>query len=201
MTLELSYREAFFPLTMPFSAAANASTVAARVGDTEAAPALVEHLQANRLHYNQAIWRSLDASTIALLLSKFVFEGLSVADLIDPRPIQVAGNYLVFRMPGFVARASLPDVRDDADTPEAAVRRSWNQFLEDRGLSFGSNNRQESLVPVPTGGVFAEAVLGRSNSAEKLDMTRFWNWQDSPIPLQPPEIAAINLGSRAQSTT
>ena len=48
---------------------------------------------------------------------------------------------------------------------------------------------------VPTGGVFAEAVLGRSNAAELLDATRFWNWQDSPIPLQPPEIAAIELQS------
>ena len=198
LTLEFSYREAFFPLTMPMSAAANASTAVARVGETEAVPELVEHLQANRLHYNQAIWRSLDASTVALLLSKFTFEGITVADLIDPRPIQVAGNYLVFRMPGFVARASLPVVRDEGNTPEAAFRRSWHQFLKDRGLTFGSNSRQESLVPVPTGGVFAEAVLGRSNSAEKLDMTRFWNWQDSPIPLQPPEIAAINLGSRAQ---
>ncbi len=198
LTLEVSYRGAFFPLTMPISAVANASTVVARVGETEAVPDLVEHLQANRLYYNQAIWRSMDSSTVALLLSKFAFEGITVADLIDPRPIQVAGNYLVFRMPGFVARASLPVVRDDGSTPEAAVRRSWNQWLEDRGLTFGTNARQELLVPVPTGGVFAEAVLGRSNSAEKLDMTRFWNWQDSPIPLQPPEIAAINMGSRAQ---
>ena len=41
------------------------------------------------------------------------------------------------------------------------------------------------------------AVLGRSNSAEKLEYTRFWNWQDSPIPLQPPEIAPVATGSRA----
>ena len=41
-------------------------------------------------------------------------------------------------------------------------------------------------------------MLGRSNSAEKLDASRFWNWQDSPIPRQPPEIAAINMQSRAQ---
>jgi hypothetical protein len=61
----------------------------------------------------------------------------------------------------------------------------------------------EDFVPLPSGGVFAEAVLGRSNSAEKLDITRFWNWQDSPIPLQAPDIAAIQSGSRAQqdSTT
>ena len=53
-------------------------------------------------------------------------------------------------------------------------------------------------MPLPSGGVFAEAVLGRFNSAEKLDITRFWNWQDSPIPIVAPEIAAIQAGSRAQ---
>jgi hypothetical protein len=57
----------------------------------------------------------------------------------------------------------------------------------------------QRLVPIPTTGVFAEAVLGRSNSAEKLDITRCWNWQDSPIPLQPTEIAAIQTGSRGQA--
>jgi hypothetical protein len=31
-----------------------------------------------------------------------------------------------------------------------------------------------------------------------LDITRFWNWQDSPIPLQPTEIAPIQTGSRGQ---
>jgi hypothetical protein len=201
MTLELSYRSSFFPVTIPVNLAANATATVARVGGSEAGPELIEHLRANRLHYSQAIWRSLDASTVALLLSRFRFEGQPVADLIDPRPIQLAGNYLVFRMPGFVARPSLP-VRLDGDgaaeTPERRARRLWKEWLEERGLRFGRETTTEQLVPVPTGGVFAEAVLGRSNSAEKLDATRFWNWQDSPIPLQPPEIAAINLASRAQ---
>jgi hypothetical protein len=201
MTLELSYRSSFFPVTIPVNLAANATATVARVGGSEAGPELVEHLRANRLHYSQAIWRSLDASTVALLLSRFRFEGQPVADLIDPRPIQLAGNYLVFRMPGFVARPSLPvrlDGDDAAETPERRARRLWKEWLEERGLRFGRETTTEQLVPVPTGGVFAEAVLGRSNAAEKLDATRFWNWQDSPIPLQPPEIAAINLASRAQ---
>jgi hypothetical protein len=198
LTLELSYRGAYFPVTMPIDVAANATAAVARTGDSETGPELVDHLRANKLYYNQAIWRSFDASTVALLLSKFTFEGMPVADLIDPRPLQVAGNYLVFRMPGFVARVGLRTDVDDANTPEAVARRAWNDWLSARGLTFGRESVQEQLVPVPTGGVFAEAVLGRSNSAEKLDATRFWNWQDSPIPLQPPEIAAINMASRAQ---
>jgi hypothetical protein len=47
--------------------------------------------------------------------------------------------------------------------------------------------------------VFAEAVLGRFNAAEKMDLTRFWNWQDSPIPIVAPEIAPLQAGTRAQS--
>ena len=47
-------------------------------------------------------------------------------------------------------------------------------------------------VYLPTSGVFAEAILGRSNSAEKLDITRFFNWQDSPIPNPAPPISAAD---------
>ena len=53
------------------------------------------------------------------------------------------------------------------------------------------------IIPLPSSGVFAEAVLGRFNSSEKLDLTRFWNWQDSPIPILPPEIASLHSESRA----
>ena len=53
--------------------------------------------------------------------------------------------------------------------------------------------RDERIVPIQTGGVFAEAVLDRANAAEKLDITRFWNWQDSPIPLSPTDIAPVRI--------
>jgi hypothetical protein len=54
---------------------------------------------------------------------------------------------------------------------------------------------------MPTGGVFAEAVQGRFNSAEKLDLSRFWNWQDSPIPLTPTEIAPLQAGQHQTAQT
>ncbi len=53
-------------------------------------------------------------------------------------------------------------------------------------------------VYLPTGGLFAEAILGRSNSAEYLDMERYFNWNDSPIPHQPPAIGTVNMDSRNQ---
>ena len=54
-------------------------------------------------------------------------------------------------------------------------------------------------VAMPTAGVFAEAVLGRSNSAERLDITRFWDWQSSPIPIVAPEISQVSTDSRARA--
>jgi hypothetical protein len=131
-----------------------------------------------------------------LLLSAYTFEGKPIADLIDPNPIMIASNYLVFRMPGFVEAAGISERNEGNKVDEA--HKNWKAWLKERGLFLGAAAAAEQLVPIPTGGVFAQAVLGRSNSAEKLDATRFWNWQDSPIPLQPPEIAAIQMESRAQ---
>ncbi|MDH4118250.1 MAG: hypothetical protein OEW30_12755, partial [Acidimicrobiia bacterium] len=37
-------------------------------------------------------------------------------------------------------------------------------------------------VTLPTRGTLGEAVLGSCNSCEKIDLTRFWNWKDSPVP-------------------
>ncbi|KAI4164971.1 MAG: hypothetical protein LQ342_001247 [Letrouitia transgressa] len=73
----------------------------------------------------------------------------------------------------------------------------WQSWLDTRGLKVGTAS--EDLVPLPSGGTFAEAVLGRYNCAEKLDLTRFWNWQDSPIPLLPSDIAAIQSGNHDTS--
>ncbi len=144
---------------------------------------LIQHLQANRLHYSQVAFRSLQSSDVALLLSPYSYGGRPLVGQIDPSPVTVAGNYLVFKM----------HVTPDPDS-QLAHEREWAQWLRDHGVSF--THVKEDLVPLPSGGVFAEAVLGRYNSAEKLDVTRFWNWQDSPIPLQAPDIADLQAGSR-----
>ncbi|WP_419420870.1 hypothetical protein ACNVED_06115 [Legionella sp. D16C41] len=196
LTLQLGYGSAKFPLSIPIEITPNAldSAVCSFVTNESEAELRI-HLEQNRLHYSKAIWRSLDPSSIALLLSAYTFEGKPIADLIDPNPVMVASNYLVFRMPSFIEAAGISE--NEVNSNDEA-HNNWKAWLKERGLILGAATAAEQLVPIPTGGVFAEAVLGRSNSAEKLDATRFWNWQDSPIPLQPPEIAAIQMESRAQ---
>jgi hypothetical protein len=144
---------------------------------------LKQHLMDNRLYYSQAVFRTLDAAQIAGLLSGFSMnlngQVVSVAQVVDPIPLRVVGNYLAFKISS--------DPTADAE---------WKSFLDRRGIAIGQAHVE--FVPLSSGGVFAEAVLGRFNSAEKLDITRFWNWQDSPIPIQPSDIAPITAASRTQ---
>ncbi|QMT60862.1 hypothetical protein [Legionella sp. PC997] len=197
LTLQLSYNSAKFPISLPVEVSPNAVELQLcrfAVNQSDEAE-LKMHLEQNRLYYSQVVWRALDPSQIALLLSAFTFEDKPIGNLIDPNPVMVASNYLVFRMPSFIKAVGIEDTESDT---EDEAHKSWRGWLKDRGLVLGANAAIEQLIPIPTGGVFAEAVLGRSNCAERLDATRFWNWQDSPIPLQPPEIAAIQMESRAQ---
>ncbi|MDT7845630.1 hypothetical protein [Streptomyces justiciae] len=183
------------------SVLATATSTGAAAGSDGSATtsALAGHLARHRLHYNQALWRSMDPATLALMLSPYTYNDRPLLEIIDPSPVTMVGNYLVFRMPT-EADSDSRAPGGGADTARAA----WTTWLKDHGLWHGGGVRtgvvRRDLVPLPSGGVFAEAVLGRSNSAEKLDMTRFWNWQDSPIPLQPTEIAPLSTGSRAQQT-
>ncbi|KXX69258.1 hypothetical protein AVL50_20145 [Flammeovirga sp. SJP92] len=50
----------------------------------------------------------------------------------------------------------------------------------------------KGTVFLPTSGVFAEAILGVSNASEYIDISRFYNWQDSPIPNAAPQIGTLN---------
>ncbi len=146
------------------------------IGDAD----LIDHLEENALHYSSAIWRSLDAAAITTLLGTYKLNGQRLIEVIDPVPAAVSGNYLVFRFYGDLGTEAWEALKDKLGE-DAAPR--------------------EDMVPLPSGGVFAEAVLGRSNAAEKLDITRFWNWQDSPIPILPSEISPLSAGGKANDKT
>jgi hypothetical protein len=185
MHYESEGRQAIAPVPLSLVASAAMQKVAFLAGDAADRRAeLLAHLQANRSYYTRAVLERLDAASLVLLLSGISWLGKPLVDQVEPNPIAVTGNFLVLRAPA-----------EDGDPSGIAGFQTWADLLRDREIDFKKQDTR--LVPIPTGGVFAEAVLGRSNSAEKLDITRFWNWQDSPIPLQPPEIAPVGTGTRA----
>lgn len=161
-----------------------------RFGAPGPAPELVQHLEANRLHYSRAVFERLDEATVAAILARFTYKSLPLGRVVNPRPIATTANFLVFKV-------NVP-VRGDVDESVfGEEQREFREFLQSRGLD--SPAPQSQIVPLPSAGVFAEAVLGRFNSAETLDITRFFNWQDSPIPIEPPDIAPITASSRAEA--
>lgn len=160
-----------------------------KFGSVRGARELIDHLQANRLHYTQAIMRSMDAATVAALLARFTYRDLPLGMLVDTQPFAVTANFLVFKL-------NVTSGGEPENSPWGEEQKEWQSWLARRGLE--RPIPKSEIIPLPSGGVFAEAVLGRFNSAEKLDLSRFWNWQDSPIPITAPDIAAVQAGSRAQ---
>lgn len=181
--LALSRNGIVFPLELPtitvLKGAQETKLLAIRAAGADVN--LVQHLADNRLHYSQAVFRTLDSAMIAGLLSPFSItmngRQFPLVQVAEPIPLRIVGNALAFKIN--------TDPVNDAE---------WRRFMASRGIVIGQS--KVDIVPLSSGGIFAESVLGRFNCAEKLDITRFFNWQDSPIPIQPTDIAAIQTGTR-----
>jgi hypothetical protein len=150
-------------------------------------------LNESALYYSQAIWQSLNPAQIALLLGKYTFRGNRLLEYVDPVPLTTYGNYLVFPYHFDDEGYTNAEIDGFPDEKKQDLRK-W-QAWKKKHVDFAKI--EQSTVAIGTGGTFAEAVLGRFNGSEKLDITRFWNWQDSPIPIQAPNIEGIKPGSRA----
>jgi len=147
------------------------------ISHTSVTKQLADKLNENSTYYSQLIWNNLSSQEVSLLLSSYSYKGKRLVEYTDTQPLAIHGNYIVLKY------------NDEEDE-------SWQDFKE---IHVDLNQSIQQTVPMATGGTFAEAVLGRSNASEKLDITRFWNWQESPIPIQAPDIAPIQTGSRKEA--
>lgn len=136
-------------------------------------------LNAHRFALNQALWGQLDPAVCETMLKRRSHQGTSLLETVDPQPIAIIGNYVGFRW-------NFPDDEQGAAGEAAFIKR----YVDD--------HREPALDThvLPTGGVFSEAVLGRANAAEKLDLTRSWNWDETTIPLQPTAIKKLKAAQR-----
>ncbi|MFE9572788.1 hypothetical protein ACFYMW_30305 [Streptomyces sp. NPDC006692] len=149
---------------------------------------VLDHLNDNRRHYSQAVWANADELTLRRILANYSYTPagssgtpILLGTVLDPKPIAATGNYLGFRW----------------NFSSEQEREAWTNARKATATAYG--NPVTSTVAIATKGVFAEAVLGRANSAEKIDLTRFWNWKDSPIQITPADIAPVSTASRAQN--
>ncbi|MFJ9696347.1 hypothetical protein [Kitasatospora sp. NPDC101183] len=149
---------------------------------------VLDHLNDNRRHYSQAVWANADELTLSRILANYSYapqgstaSAVPLGTLLDPKPVAATANYLGFRW-NFTSEQE---------------REAWTKTRQPTDNTFGTP--VTTTIAIATKGVFAEAVLGRANSAEKIDLTRFWNWKDSPIQITPADIAPVSTASRAQN--
>jgi len=172
----------------------------------------LQHVVRNTLSYSKAVWASLNPEERVVMLEGYTLglpdTGLDIEGLTDPsqhvpllncvanQVLGFHGNCMImpFSIPATLAvmlnRAAGEDASGDANREPlttAAVQDALAEFHRE-GFS-----PPESRFTLPTRGVLGEAVLGHCAAAEKIDLTRFWNWQDSPAP-QATEIG--NVGFR-----
>lgn len=181
------YRTPSFPAAAPAAGGSGTSTAGtstavpappaavSAVGDTELIKLLLNHLNANQYYYSANVWLQMDARERRLRLAPFAGEVLAGMSEI---PFAMSGNHLAFRYSGTLpadARAKLP-AKADPGKP------------------------QESIVTLPTRGVFAEAHLGHCNAAEERDITRLWNFDELPVSLLP-NIETLTAGPRGTTPT
>jgi hypothetical protein len=168
----------------------------------------LQHVVRNTLVYARAVWASLTPEERVIMLEGYTIglpeEGLSAEGFTDPSqhiPLlncvanQVLGFYgncmiLPFSIPAALAtKLAGGEGGPEDDTPPlttGAVQEALTLFHKQ------AFSPPTSTISLPTRGVLGEAVLGHCSSAEKIDLTRFWNWQDSPAD-EATEITGVGL--------
>ena len=121
---------------------------------------LLEHLHEHTAYYSNAVALARHPNEVAIDFEQLNWLGNTdkAIDHIEPKPLDVFGSYVAYPLIG------VPDVPVD---PQA---------------------RGERLVTFPTRGVFAEGKLGHCNISEEIDNTRYWQWEQHPIPVEAPGI-------------
>jgi len=148
-----------------------------RMSELARIEAVLQHVRALPMAYTRALWISLKPEERALMLEPYTLAmpgatasdpavDVPLLDCVDIQLLGLNGNCLVlpFHIPEHLAKPLGFDTRSVQD---AILRFHADSF-----------RLRVSNVALRTKGVLGEAVLGACTSAERIDLTRFWNWQD-----------------------
>ena len=132
---------------------------------------LKEHVQANDAHYRRLLDLARHPNSYALRFENEAWsESARVIDAVWPTPLEIMGSRVAFPLLDDKPLTKLELAKLELDTSPV-----------------------ERLISLPTRGVFAEAKLGHCNVAEEIDEseTRFWRWNDNPLPFAASDIAPV----------
>jgi hypothetical protein len=140
-----------------------------RQQDLAAVRELISQLHDHRNYYSTELARRLPLAEYAELLDQALDPSSPLRATIDPVPIAVGASWVAFRWAGPVDTV-------DIEVPPPSV----------------------DIVSLPTRGMLGEAQLGHCNACETRDVTRFWQWEESPCPEKAPAIEQITPGFHGQ---
>lgn len=124
---------------------------------------LHNHVNHHATYYHRLITLTRDPNLIANSFASLPWDQTDqLIDHVEPYPLEVFGSYVAF-----------PLVR-----------------IEKISVDFDKKH-SEKLITLPTRGVFAEGKLGHCNISEEIDNTRFWKWEEHPIPFEAPGINPV----------
>ena len=158
---------------------------------------MLQHVVRHTLVYSKAVWSSLTPEERVVMLEGYTIglpeEGLDADGFTDPSQNVPLLNCVVNQVLGYYGNCMIMPFSIPAALAVKLAGDPNAEGAEDRApLTTGdvqnalTHFHQEAFSPpvshftLPTRGVLGEAVLGHCAAAEKIDLTRFWNWQDSP---------------------
>ena len=161
----------------------NPSIIMSR-SELQKAEETLQHVMNNTMRYSQAVWNSLSLNERAMLLDQFTIhmdnwqgEETNASDTNIP----LLNCINVHKLLGFYGNCMLfPFTYPEALAQEIGMTAAE---LQETLFRHHTNNFRVPVttISVPTDGMIGEAVLGATNVSEEIDLTRFWNWSDSPI--------------------
>jgi hypothetical protein len=165
---------------------------------------LTDHFGRNKDYYNRVLLMGTDPTSIAIEMEgKPWTAGQFMADHVDPTPLEVFGSYVAYPLAKQLAGVDDTGVVDIAAALNGndPARRQWaldtlaamsaadrQSVLERLPLASAKSERLQTMA---TRGVFAEGKLGHCNVSEEIDNTRFWKWEEHPIPIEAPGINPV----------
>lgn len=157
----------------------------------------MHHIVRNTTLYSKAVWSSLTPDERAILLDAYTI-GVPSNGVTDPSQMVPLLNCVENRLLGFFGNSMIlpfiipQSVAESMGLDPAEIQQALLAYQQ------ASFNPPTAVVSLPTQGVLGEGVLGHCPSAEKIDLTRFWNWQDSPSD-NAPTISPVTLPTTSPS--
>ena len=143
-----------------------------------------QHIVRNTVSYSKVVWSSLTAEERAIMLEGFTI-GVPNGGIVDGTQQIPLLNCVTNQVLGYFGNAMIMPFMIPLEVAEGQGITSGQ--IQDALTNFHRVGfaPPTSRIGLPTRGVLGEAVLGHCPSAEKIDLTRFWNWADSPADAAP----------------